>query len=217
MPRRIEKSRLLLVEGKCDLHFYDEVIKHLKKCHTEKAEEFDEIQIWIYNGIKNLKNDLEQIHDLREYQNLLSVIGIIADADTNADQRFRSIQSWLKRYDYPSPETQLIPTETNPSVIVLTVPKDGAGMVEGVCLESVKEDPAMKCVNDYFNCLGKTLSDNGLAYPKNDYKAKLQAFLASRKESELNLGTAAQKKCFPFDNIAFNDIKEIILQMVNKG
>ncbi len=50
-------------------------------------------------------------------------------------------------------------------------------MLEDLCLKSVEDDPAMECVQEYFDCISDKLDD----LPKNISKAKARAFLASRE------------------------------------
>jgi hypothetical protein len=48
-------------------------------------------------------------------------------------------------------------------------------MLEDLCLESVSEDPAMLCVDEYFRCLEERLE----MLPRNPSKARVRGFLAS--------------------------------------
>lgn len=209
-PRRIERPRLLLVEGIEDLRLCEGIQKYL----DNGSKNFDSIQLWDYGGINKLKSELKNIFLTPQYPTLCS-IGIIADADNNANQRFQMIQKCLRECSYPVPDSQLIPTSGNsPSVVVVVVPKNGGGMIEKLCLDSVMDDPATGCVTKYFDCLNAVFTENHLECPRNIYKARLQAFLASRKSPGLTMGYAALRNYFPFENEAFDDIKEIMKQMI---
>jgi len=53
-------------------------------------------------------------------------------------------------------------------------------MLEDVCLQSVENDPAMCCVEEYFGCLKKRLSE----LRQNLSKARVRSFLVSREVLE---------------------------------
>ncbi len=211
--RKIESSKLLLVEGIEDLHLFTALIDYMIE-NEDGCEKLTDIQLWKYDGGGNLKKDLKVIRLSREYKTILKKIAITSDAEDNAESKFQSITHHLTNNGYPCPATQLTPTESNPSVVVLTIPCTGQGMIEDICLESVKNDPAMCCVDKYFDCLNAELTENGLDVPSNTSKAKLQAFLASRKKPNLRLGTAAKRKCYPFENAVFDEMKEILRLML---
>ncbi len=80
------------------------------------------------------------------------------------------------------------------------------GMLEDVCLKSIKDDPVFLCLEEYFECVKKKLG----AIPSNMSKAKVHAFLASRERPDLRLGEAAQCEYWPFDNPAFTPIKQFL-------
>ncbi len=94
------------------------------------------------------------------------------------------------------------------SVAYLIVPHDGQGtMMEDVCLESVRTDPAMECVNNYFECV----SQANIPGPRNwSSKARAHAFLASRERPDLRLGEAAESGVWDFDSEAFSPMKDLL-------
>lgn len=211
--RKIESSKLLLVEGIEDLHLIEEIIQYMVE-NESGCENLSSIQLWNYDGADNLKTNLKLIRSSREYHTLLSTIAITSDAESDANRKFQSITTRLKDNKYSVPLDQLAATESNPSVILLIIPSDGQGMIEDVCLRSVCDDPAMVCVDNFFKCLNSSLPQNGLDLPTNCSKARLQAFLASRKKAGLRMGTAAKKKLFPFNDPAFDEIKQLLKLMI---
>ena len=80
------------------------------------------------------------------------------------------------------------------------------GMLEDVCLQSVASDPKIKCVDDYFNCLEEASSER----PRTLAKARAHAFLASKEESDLRVGEAAQKGYWPFTSPAFSKLEQFL-------
>lgn len=92
----------------------------------------------------------------------------------------------------------------------MILPKPNAhGMMEDLCLESVSQDPAMLCVDGYFECLHK----HGIPSSANISKARVHTFLASRQEAGLRLGEAAQKGYWPWNNEAFEQVKEFLIKI----
>lgn len=208
--RHITSSKMLLVEGIEDLHLFSELMKYMEENEEGCDNLSSSVQLWNYDGGDNLKHNLTAIKLSKEYNTILKMIAITSDAEEDAARKFQSITTHLRTQGYTCPSGQLVATESNPSIVMLIIPSTGQGMIEDICLEAVKDDPAIKCVDGYFNCLKTTLPENGLDCPSNMSKAKLQAFLASRKKPNLRLGTAAKKSCFSFDDPAFNELKELI-------
>lgn len=81
-------------------------------------------------------------------------------------------------------------------------------MIEDVCLDSVKTDPAMECVDLYFECI----SQAEMQGPREVWmsKARVHAFLASRDRPDLRLGEAAEKGIWEFDTDAFLPLKDLL-------
>jgi hypothetical protein len=89
----------------------------------------------------------------------------------------------------------------------MLMPKNNTpGMLEDLCLESVKTDPAFSCMENYFDCL----KSKDLPSPIEISKAKVRVFLASKKRPDLRLGEAAEKEYWPFDCDAFEELKAFL-------
>ena len=82
------------------------------------------------------------------------------------------------------------------------------GMLEDLCLKTVKDNPAMKCVNSFIDC-AKGLGEP----PKNIAKAKAQAYLAAMPKILSSVGIAAQKGYWDLDSIELHDLKTILLAL----
>jgi hypothetical protein len=145
------------------------------------------IDIWDLKGKKNLPSDLLNATKVISGHEKLRSIGIVQDADNQAEGTFTSICGALRTANLPVPTAPLIPTGSNPQITIMILPGNGRpGMLEDICLESVKDDVAVDCVNEYFQCLGENLG----AMPRNLAKAQVRTFLASMgwlEEAEFNL------------------------------
>jgi hypothetical protein len=79
-------------------------------------------------------------------------------------------------------------------------------MLETLCLQSVTDDPAVQCVDDFFRCLER----EGLKSPTNLAKARAHVFLASRPRPDLLVGQAAHAGYWRWDHAVFDQLKEFL-------
>ena len=139
-----------------------------------------EIDVWSLDGKDKLRGGLKAVKIASGYP-LLTSLGVIRDADNNADSAFQSVCSALRNAGWPVPSKPLEPARDGPKVTVMVLPVGkSTGMLEDVFLESVADDPAMQCVNQYFQCLADRLNRLG----KNTAKANVRCFLVSREVLE---------------------------------
>jgi hypothetical protein len=79
------------------------------------------------------------------------------------------------------------------------------GMLETLCLQSVSTSAEFHCLTDYFTCL----RSHGVTLNNLD-KARAQAWLASRPESDRRVGEAAQAGYWLWTAQEFNDLWSFI-------
>lgn len=160
-------TKLLLVEGDDEVNFFSALMKELN---------LENIQVRDVGGKSKFRARLKAVTQSSDYQAVVSV-GIVRDADENPKATFDSICGALQAAKLPFPEKPLRPVVKDGLRVVVMILPDGEtpGMLEDLCLESVKEDPAMPCVDEYFRCLENRLAD----LPGNMAKARVRAFLAS--------------------------------------
>ncbi|MBU1862549.1 MAG: hypothetical protein KKH94_02660 [Candidatus Omnitrophica bacterium] len=196
----IKKDKLLLVEGNDDQNFFQKLIQEIA---------LDSIQIISMNGKENFRApNLKSVINTPGFKEVKS-LGIIRDADENAENTFNSICAVLKECGLPEPTQPMEITNTSLKVGILIIPPSTEkGQIEDLCLSSLKDYSEMRCIDNYFKCLKKKLPSN--KFPKELSKAKIQAFLASREESVPHLGIAAQRSYFPLSNDVFGGIKKFL-------
>lgn len=174
MPENITKRKILLVEGKDEVSLFNQMLSDL---HLG-----DDIQVIQVGGKYKFSENLLALQKTSGFRKVTS-IGIVRDADNNPQGAFQSICYILHRINLPEPTNPLDPVNGPPQVTIMIVPDiDTPGMIENVCLNSVNDDPAMACVEQYFQCLQehhRELAENDIP------KAKVRAFLASREWLEL--------------------------------
>ncbi len=201
-PVKVEQPNVLIVEGKEEKLFFDELIEHLK---------LQKIQIMPIGGKDKLRSRLKALVSTPDFSKVVS-LGIVRDADTDPDAAFQSVCDALRVAKLPAPDRPLVPIPGNPRVTVMVLPGDNeSGMLEDLCLKSVAQDPAMPCVERYFECL----QQNNIL-PDNMSKAKVQAFLASRPKTGLRLGEAAEKGYWPWDENIFEQVRIFLQQLYSK-
>lgn len=89
--------------------------------------------------------------------------------------------------------------------MAIVLPEAARGALEDLCLAAVAGDPAMACVEGYFECL-----DSRGMLPRQISKGKLHAFLASRETPGRRLGEAAKAGDWPWDSDAFDGVKAFL-------
>ena len=193
----IKAIKLLLVEGNDDQNLFQKLIEDVG---------LDGIQIISMNGKENFGiPNLKSVINTPGFREVKS-LGIVQDADENANNTFSSICTVLRECDLPVPAQPMEIISASLKVGVLVIPPGAAkGEIEDLCLAAIKEYNELECIENYFSCLKEKLPLD--KFPKDLSKAKIQAFLASREESVPHLGVAAQKGFFPLDHNIFEDIK----------
>jgi len=200
---KIEKKKLLIVEGRDEEELFGSMLIKLG---------IDDIQVAGIGGKEKLRPNLKALKETDPYFPTVICLGIVRDADAgggDARGAFLSVQGALKNAGLPYPKKPMHQTIKGfPKVSVLILPpNETKGSLENLCLQSVDNDPAMPCVDQYFECLDA----RGSGRPEKDFiKAKARVFLSSRKDPTLNIGLAAGKGYWPFDVIAFDSVKEFL-------
>jgi len=196
-PKEISFNKQLLVEGFDIEVFFKAIIEKMK---------LDGIQLQNYGGKDELKFFLPAFISAPGFKTNVLSMGIIRDADSDPGAAFKSVCTILGKAKLSVPKKAEIISGSDPRIGVFILPNSKSkGMLETICLDAVKDDPAMECVDDYFKCLkGKRL------VPGNIYKAKTQAFLSSRKKPGLLIGQAAWKGYWNFDSIVFDGVKRFL-------
>ena len=209
-----DSVKLLLVEGRDDLRFFNAMRRYLG---------INNVEIDSYNGKPNLGNELADWVRNPGFQQF-SGLGIVRDADNNSGSAFDSVISSLQRARLPIPAAALAPAERDGlRVSVLILPPDGGrGELEDVCLSSIAGSPDMQCVDRYFDCLGNTTP---IIAPNRVAKARLHAYLAAgparavgsaanaRRRPGLRLGEAADAGVWNWDSPAFRSIKDFLFNL----
>nr|VFJ47129.1 MAG: hypothetical protein BECKDK2373C_GA0170839_101719 [Candidatus Kentron sp. DK]VFJ61039.1 MAG: hypothetical protein BECKDK2373B_GA0170837_109716 [Candidatus Kentron sp. DK] len=198
----IESRWLLAVEGKDERNFFEAMLQHMG---------IRGVQLIDIGGKDKFKAKFPTLYNLSEFQKVRS-IGFIRDAeDKKADAAFSSIRSILEKYALPTPDVAnpIIDGKNqgkNIRIGVFIMPDNvDSGMLEDLCLESVRAEPVFDCVERYMDCCRSTLPED--EKPRNFAKEKVQTYLAARKEIKNSLGLGAKASYWNFEHDCFGDVK----------
>lgn len=173
MATTIIQPKLLVVEGKDEQAFFTQLLLEL---------ELTNIQIHAAGGKTRFRDRLEALVKGPGHETLTS-LGVVRDADTNPVSAFDSICGTLRELDLAVPATPLQTVGEAPRVTVMILPNaESEGMLEDLCLASMADDPAMICIEAYFDCLKKQIAPEN--FPRNPAKARLRAFLSAMEWCE---------------------------------
>ena len=168
------KSKILLVEGKDEVNLFTELLADIGLDNY--------VQVIKVGGTDKFAKELPILKKRSGFHKITS-IGVVRDADSDPQGAFQSICSALHKAKLPEPTSPLCPKAGPPQVTAMIVPDaNTSGMLESVCLNSVSNDPAMICVEQYFQCLQekqRILAENVMP------KARVGVFLASREWLEI--------------------------------
>ena len=200
LVNEIEQPKNVFVEGNDEVFLIQALLDHTS---------ISDIQIQNMERIGNLRRFLRIFRTRPGFDSVRS-LAVVADADLDRSSRERRIQGALRDAGFPAPTGPLaMASDAQLSVAYLVVPHGSQGtMIEDVCLESVSADPAMECVDRYFDCV----SQAGVPGPRPHWssKARAHAFLASRERPDLRLGEAAQSGVWNFESDAFSPLKNLL-------
>jgi hypothetical protein len=193
----LSKPKLLIGEGKEEVDFFTAFLTHLN---------ISNVQVEQYQGKQGLASYLRTLVVRPGYLNVVS-LGITRDADNSAQSAFQSVCGSLQRASLPVPSQPGEVVGDNPQVSVMILP-DGQnkGMLEDLCLAAVEIDPVLQCVDEYLNCVYRTVGRE----PNNMAKARVHAWLSSQIEPDKRLGEAAKADYLPWDSPGFDRLKQFL-------
>ncbi len=191
-------SKVLTVEGRDTFEFFKALLRSLDLLNT--------VEIRNFGGVTDLTERLELLTITPGFERV-TALGIVRDAETDAGRAFQSVCNSLTQVGFPVPPQPMVSTEGRPKVSVFLLPDSvSPGTLETLCLRSVAKDPAMACIEEYFQCVVR----QGLPLPGNMLKAQVHTFLASRPRPYLMLGQGAHEGYWPWDNPAFDPLKRFL-------
>ncbi len=197
-PKTIIYPKQLLVEGRDCVAFFAAWLNHLG---------LNDVQIQNFGGITELRPFLKALRNEPGFSEQVSSLGVIRDAETNPQGAFQSVRDALQASGLSAAEKPEMESDGFPKTIILILPNATTpGMLETLCLDSVASEPAMQCVDQYFDCLKQQANFS----PTNVFKSRLHAFLSAKPKPGLRVGDAASAGYFPWGHSTFDHIKQFL-------
>ena len=196
-PNTIEEKKQLLVEGNDQRNFFEAFIKHLNR---------QNVQIQNFGGVNELRGFLRGFIKVPDFHSVES-IGIVRDAETNADGAFQSVVTAIEAVGLPIPERADQKKTDYPRVSVLILP-DGRspGMLETLLNRSFADDSVNGCIDVFFQCVND-LPNGQIQRPE---KARTHAYLSTRPEPQFSVGVAAKNNYWDLDHKEFEPIRSFL-------
>jgi hypothetical protein len=203
----IVSNTVLLIEGNDEINFFNALLLHMGMAPDV------EMQTRAVKGKGNFEDELPAFLNDPNFSRV-TAYAIIRDADGNAEGTVSSIKYLLNANLQPCPEDHAgfaLNNDHTLKVGIFVMPGKTPGMLEDLCLQSVISHPIMPYVNDFIAKVNETMGDRA---PRNQSKAKVQAFLSGMNKTVPSLDVAAMKKYWPFHDETFVDIRHFIKQLV---
>jgi len=196
---KVNKPRVVAVEGGDDSRFLERMLSHMGEMR---------VQVMNIGGKGNLSAYLATIRADAVTSGVdLSFIGVVRDADDDKRSAFQAACAALSSNALPIPAAPGEIASGSPSTAVLILPADReTGSLEDLVWESVRDQPAARCVEGYIACLKRT----GAMESHKEGKARVHAYLASKNDPAVSVGLAADKGYWPLDSLAFDSIRRFI-------
>jgi hypothetical protein len=202
-PEPITKKKLLVVEGNDEKIFFKALFKHMAKENI--------VDIHDVAGKDKFKTEMPTFMKTPGF-NDVEAIAVVRDADDSCKSAFESVKGILKENKFLPPRKPGEFSQGNPKVGVFIMPDNkNSGMLEDLCLDTVKDEEGMECVNLFIDCANRLEKP-----PKNKDipKVKAQAFLAIMPEVPHRLGIGAKKGYWDFDSAPLEPLKNFLSELV---
>ena len=209
-PLRVEPPEIickvvLLIEGDDEARFFEALLKHVGLVPNV------DIQLRKLEGKDNRRAFEAFLRD--PGFPIVTAYAIVRDADADVKDTLKSIQKLLRDHGQPCPKGHgmFAHNDTLKVGIFIMPGNTPSGMLEDLCLQSVADHPIMPHVEDFMAQVKSVMQEKA---PKNESKAKVQAFLAGMEKPLPHLGVAAQKGYWPFNREAFSSLCDFIEQLM---
>jgi hypothetical protein len=179
-----ESKSLLLVEGKDECNFFKALLGHL---------DIQDIQLLDIGGKDKFPSEFLALYNA---------------------EGFNSICNILKKTHLPLPSQMgTVTINKIPRIGIFIMPDNtGSGMLENLCLETLKTLPVNFCIKNFVDCFLQQQSKEE-KQNFNDFKARVQAYLSTRSPIVNTLGLGAIKGYWDFSHFCFDNIKNFLTSL----
>lgn len=204
---RIKSNRLLIVEGDDEVNFFKALLKQ---------KNLNDFQVISVGGKDKFPTELPLLINLEGFSKV-NTIGFVRDAEENkAQSAFSSICSQLRKNNLPVPNSiNEVIEKSGVRVGIFIMPNNAdEGMLEDLCIESIKNNAIYDCIEQYLECCYSKLPNEGNQIKT--AKAKVLIYLATKNPIVNSLGVATQKGYWDLENACFNEIKNFIDKLTDQ-
>jgi len=190
---KFNKSIVILVEGKTDKIFFEDLIKFIRR--------ESDIQVVAIEGKDKLKS-LIKFSDF----SLVKILVVVQDADNYPKRAFQSIRDTLKDLGFFIPSRPYEISDGNPKMAIIILPdEDEKGDLESLIVEHLKNRLEFICVEGFVDCVKNFSIDL-----KKLSKTKLYAYISITSEPDANFDTFIKRKNIDFTNERFKKLIDFI-------
>lgn len=206
MPDNIKKPKFIMTEG--------DVGEHVIRALTQNLDISQNFKIHTVKGKNNIRGIVDGIVTSRDFRENVESFCIARDGDNNPSNSFQKVSNALNNANLNSPSSPFQTTsfkfagKTRKTAVIIFPDGQSPGEVEDLLLDSVKNEPAMSCVNEYFQCVKSNLK----RLPNKIKKARARVFLASKKELRLS-GIAAYKGYWNLSDSCFDQTRKLLKRL----
>jgi len=200
---RIEQTTLLLVEGRDDQALMARIARQL-----EAEGHQVNIQIRDMGGRDKWTTDLAQIRKNEFFQQNVTAIGLVQDADSDASAARQRCEQIFRQNQLPFPRRPQVIDAAGPlKTGIFIIPSLArVGAVEQLCLDSVQDTARASRSADFID----GLPEAGFPPVEDRDKAVVQAYLSAKPKLKKALWMALRDGCFDMTHDAFNEVRDFL-------
>ena len=200
----ISADCLLLVEGKDEVNLFTGLIDN---CIGNEID----IQVLKAGGREQFRRNLTAIREAARERPSLRAIGVVRDADEDAEAGFRSVRDSVEAVGYQAPARHSEFSAGNPSIGIFIAPDgENGGAIETMCRRSLEGHPVIGCVDEYLECARR----QDVLLATNEDKGFVHAYLATLHDPQVRVGEAALAGVWDFQRPAFGGLVQFVTQLL---
>lgn len=200
----INRSRVLLVEGKDELRFFSSLLSAIPGSNS-----FQVVPV----GKEKLRESLSIVRAMFAQAALTcEALGVVRDADEDARGAFQSVRDALSHEEWAPPGRHGEVTCSLPKIGVFIMP-DGEekGALETLCRRAVEDTEAGRCATEYLRCMERAGRVAGVAARRD--KAFAHTYLAGSEDPVARVGEGAQQGIWDYTHAAFSPLVDFVRRL----
>ncbi|MCR4414298.1 MAG: hypothetical protein NUV77_17915 [Thermoguttaceae bacterium] len=197
---RIVRPVAVAVEGRDYLYT---LLRQIKE-----DPDLQDVQLWDFkaSGSGNLGRWLELFATLHGYRETIRAIGVIQDAEDDAQNAFRSAVQALTYVGLAAPARPMEITTSRPATGILLIPHNRpSGCLEHAVIEARQPQLPLRCAEQYLDCVGaSTRNENWKA------KVKVHSLIAASDNPAWTLSESMAGGMWDFTHPSLRVMKDFV-------